>query len=332
MSKEFSSDWILDIFTANRKIVLAVTIAALIVFSIIAIILPSEYRATVILFPATNESLSHTVFSENNQTKGVSRFGENEEVEYFLQVLNSDEVKNYITQKFDLYKHYEIDTASCNYPKTKLGKKWESNVSFRKTEFLSIEIEVFDKDPKYAANIANAIADYADTLINTIKQERAKKAYEIVRKEYFDALAELQLMQDSMQKIRELGVVNYDAQSEVYSDAYAQALAKGNAQGAKMLEEKFKLLSQYGGAYQTFDEMLTYEAKRIIALKEKYVQAKVDAEQFIPYKFVVSRAEVPEKEYYPIRWLIVVGGVLSTWILLLAVLAFMFKKKTSGLM
>jgi hypothetical protein len=78
--------------------------------------------------------------------------------------------------------------------------------------------------------------------------------------------------------------------------------------------------------------MLTYEAKRIIALKEKYVQSKVDAEQFIPYKFVVSRAEVPEKEYYPIRWLIVVAGVLSTWILLLAVLAFMFKKKTSGLM
>lgn len=219
VSKEFSSDWILEIFTANRIIVWLVTVVALIVFSVVAIILPSEYRASVILFPATNESLSHTVFSENNQTKGVSRFGENDEVEYFLQVLNSDEVKNYITKKFNLYKHYKIDTAACKYPKTKLSKKWQSNVSFRKTEFLSIEIEVFDEDPTYAANIANAIADYADTLINTIKQERAKKAYEIVKKEYFDALAELQMMQDSMQKIRALGVVNYDAQSEVYSDA-----------------------------------------------------------------------------------------------------------------
>ncbi|MCX7863126.1 MAG: hypothetical protein N2449_09055 [Bacteroidales bacterium] len=327
MSKDFNSDWLFDIYNYNKRIYLIVSIISIVVFSILAYLLPSEYRATVILFPASNESVSYSVFAENSQTKGITRFGENEEVEYFLQVLNSDEIKDYITKRFNLYEHYNIDTLSYKYPKTKLTRKWENNVSFRKTEFLSIEIEVFDHDPKYAANMANAIAEYADTLMNKIKHERSKKAYEIVKKEYFDALAQLQYMQDSIQKIRKLGVINYDAQSEVYSDAYAQALAKGNMQGAKLLEEKFRVLSEYGGIYQTFDEMLTYEAKRIVALKEKYIQAKVDAEQFIPYKFIVSKADIPEKEYYPIRWLIIVGGLLSSWLLLTVILAFMIKKK-----
>ncbi len=323
----FTSEWLISLVKQNKQLFIIATVAALLVFGAIAIWLPSEYRATVVLFPAANESISSSVFSENASNKGVTRFGENEEVEYFLQVLNSDDVKNRVVHVFDLYTHYGIDTAS-KFPETKLTKKWESNVSFRKTEFLAIEIEVFDKDPVYAANIANYIADYADTLFNKIKHERSTKVYEIIKKEYFDALSELQQMQDSMQKIRELGLVNYDAQSEVYSDAYAQAIARGNMQGAKLLEEKFQLLSKYGGICQTFDEMLTYEAKRITSLKEKYMQAKVDAEQYVPYKFVVSRADIPEKEYYPIRWLIVVGGILSVWVLLMFVLAFMTKKKT----
>ncbi len=329
MSNEqyFSSEWLLAILKANKKIFYIVTFVAVIIFGILAFYLPSEYRATVILFSAANESISASVFSEHTSNKGVTRFGENEEVEYFLQVLNSDEVKNRIIKVFDLYTHYGIDTTA-KFPKTKLNKKWKNNVSFRKTEFLAIEIEVFDKDPRYAANIANYIADYSDSLLNQIKRERSLKVYDIVKQEYYDAVAELQQMQDSMQKIREQGLVNYDAQSEVYSDAYAQAIAKGNIQGAKMLEEKFQLLSKYGGIYQTFDEMLTYEAKRISLLKEKYIQAKIDAQQYVPYKFIVSRAEIPEKEYYPIRWLVFVGGIVSTWILTFILLAFIIKKKT----
>jgi len=323
----FSSEWLLAILKANKKIFYIVTFVAVIIFGILAFYLPSEYRATVILFSAANESISASVFSEHTSNKGVTRFGENEEVEYFLQVLNSDEVKNRIIKVFDLYTHYGIDTTA-KFPKTKLNKKWKNNVSFRKTEFLAIEIEVFDKDPRYAANIANYIADYSDSLLNQIKRERSLKVYDIVKQEYYDAVAELQQMQDSMQKIREQGLVNYDAQSEVYSDAYAQAIAKGNIQGAKMLEEKFQLLSKYGGIYQTFDEMLTYEAKRISLLKEKYIQAKIDAQQYVPYKFIVSRAEIPEKEYYPIRWLVFVGGIVSTWILTFILLAFIIKKKT----
>ena len=162
-----------------------------------------------------------------------------------------------------------------------------------------------------------------------MQHERAKQAFELVEKEYKNALSELDLTQDSLSKLRELGVFNYEAQSEVFSDAYAVAIAKGNKEGVRDLEEKFKILAKYGGAYQNFDEMVTNETKRISLLKQKYTEAKVDLEQNIPHKFVVSRAEVPEKEYYPIRWLVVVGSVLSVLFFAMVVLAFLelIKKK-----
>jgi capsule polysaccharide export protein KpsE/RkpR len=322
----FSAVWLLDLYRANKGIIHIVLLCSLVVFSILAYILPSEYRATVVLFPASNESVSRSLLSDNEASKGISKFGENEEVEYFLQVLYSDEIRERLTRKFNLYEHYRIDTGA-SFPKTRLARKWDSNISFRKTEFLSVEIEVFDKEPSFAAKIANAIADYSDTIINKMKHERAQKAFMVVQKEYFDATANIQQLQDSLNKLRALGVIDYETQSEVYSDAYAQALAKGNKEGAKALEEKLKILAQYGGAYQTFDNMLTNESKRVSSLKEKYIEAKVDAEQSIPYKFIVSKAEAPEREYYPIRWLIVVGGVLSVLVFTIFLLAFLSQKK-----
>jgi len=75
--------------------------------------------------------------------------------------------------------------------------------------------------------------------------------------------------------------------------------------------------------------MVTNEAKRISLLKQKFTEAKIDAVQNIPHKFVVSRAEVPEKEYYPIRWLVVLSGVLSALMFGIIILAFaeLLKKK-----
>lgn len=312
----------------NLRPLLIIGTAAFVVSLVIAIIMPSKYRATVVLFPATSESVSKSLLSENQPTKGLLNFGTAEEVEQFLQVLYSEDIRKKIIKKYDLFTHYGIDTAS-DYPNTRLRKCYENNISYRSTEYLSIEIEVFDKDPKLAADIANDIADNADSAINTMQHERARQAFILVENEYNNALKDLNFIQDSLSKLRELGVFNYEAQSEVFSDAYAVAIAKGNNAGIKDLEEKFKILAKYGGAYQNFSEMVTNETKRISQLKQKYVEAKVELEQNIPHKFVVSRAEVPEKEYYPIRWLIVVGSILSALFFGMVVLAFLelIKKK-----
>jgi len=319
---------IYDFVLRNLKPLIFIAILAFIVSLIIAILLPSKYRATVILFPATSESVSKSLISENQTSKGLLNFGTAEEVEQFLQVLYSDEIRKRLTKKYNLFEHYDIDSTQ-KYPFTRLNKKYQENISFRRTEFLSIEIEVFDKEPKFASDMANDIADFADSTINKMQRERASQAFKLVSNEYFKAISDLNFIQDTLGKLRDLGVFNYEAQSEVYSDAYAQAIAKGNKEGVRELEEKFKILAKYGGAYQNFNEMVTNEAKRISLLKQKFTEAKIDAVQNIPHKFVVSKAEVPEKEYYPIRWLVVLSGVLSALMFGIIILAFaeLLKKK-----
>jgi uncharacterized protein involved in exopolysaccharide biosynthesis len=324
----YNSFWFFDFVLRNLKPILVIGTLAFVVSLVVALLLPSKYRATVVLFPATSESVSKSLLAENQPTKGLLNFGTAEEVEQFLQVLYSEDIRRKIIKKYDLFTHYNIDTAE-EYPNTRLRKCYENNISYRSTEYLSIEIEVFDRDPKLAADIANDIADNADSAINSMQHERARQAFVLVENEYNNAIKELNFIQDSLTKLRDLGVFNYEAQSEVFSDAYAIAIAKGNKEGIRDLEEKFKILAKYGGAYQNFDEMVVNETKRISLLKQKYVEAKVDLEQNIPHKFVVSRAETPEKEYYPIRWLVVVGSILSAIFFGMVVLAFMelLKKK-----
>ena len=104
------------------------------------------------------------------------------------------------------------------------------------------------------------------------------------------------------------------------NDAYAQAVASGNTSAEKMLEVKLKILADYGGAYVSIRDHLEHEKKQLSELKEKYLEAKIDAEQKLSYKFVVSRAFPAEKKTYPVRWLIVIVSMLSVFLLAIVVI------------
>ena len=58
-----------------------------------------------------------------------------------------------------------------------------------KTPFGSIKIEVIDKNPKIAADIANKCLDLVDNAIKKIKTDRSEKAYFICdeRKKFRDS-------------------------------------------------------------------------------------------------------------------------------------------------
>jgi capsule polysaccharide export protein KpsE/RkpR len=112
-----------------------------------------------------------------------------------------------------------------------------------------------------------------------------------------------------------LGVNDYETQAEAYNTQLAIALSHNNISGAHALEEKLKNLSEYGGAYVSIRDALEYEKKQLGVLKTKYEEAKVDAEQKLPCKFIVNSAYKAEKKTYPIRWLIVLVSTLSALLL-----------------
>jgi len=215
--------------------------------------------------------------------------------------------------------HYEIDSNS-KYPRTSLYNEYNDNISFNRTEFMSVKIEVLDTEPQMAADIANDIASLLDSTINNMRKERAIKALEIVEKEYLTLNNQIEAFEDSLYILRQKGVIDYESQTEVFSDAYAIAITQGNISGAKNLEEKLKIMADYGGAYVSIRDFLEYEKKQLSELKAKYAEAKVEAEQDLPNKFIVDDAYKAEKKSYPVRWLIVVTSTFSACFLALLML------------
>lgn len=299
----------------KRKIILSITIAAAIISSVVSILIPNKYKSTVIMFPTTTGSIAKALIAEQRTGKDdIMQLGEEEQAEQMLQILYSDKITNAIIKKFDLMNHYEIDTTS-KYKYTNLKKEYENNITFKRTEYMSVRIDVLDTDPKMAADIANEIARLYDEIKNEMLRERSKQAFEIVSSEYNNFLALIKFQEDSLAKIMSYGVFDYESQSEMLMEQYAIALSKNDMSAAKRIQDKLDILAKYGSAYMSLREKLDNERKNLAVLKAKYDEAKVDAEQNITHKFVVNFATAAEKKSYPVRWLIVTVSTVASFLL-----------------
>lgn len=311
-TEDFNSLNILYFLYKWRKPLIIIAIAAVVISSIISLTIRPKYKSTVILFPATTSSISKALLSETNfKNDDVLAFGAEEEAEQMLQILNSDEIRAKISEKYNLMRHYGIDSTD-KFKRTKLYEEFQSNITFKRTEYMSVKIEVMDSNPDTAALIANDIAALHDSTKIRMQRERALQALNIVKKEFLDKEAEINRMTDSVKMLNRLGLYDYESQSEVTNEQYAIALAKGDQRAVKALEEKLKIIANYGSAYVSLRDNLELQRKQLNLLKTKYEGARADAEQQLPQKFVVSNAFPAEKKSYPVRWIIVLVSTITT--------------------
>jgi len=310
-----SSNLLLFIVRWKRPlgIITAVAMVASAIFSS-SVFIPPKFESTVIMFPTSTASVSKSLLSQNPQGKqDLLQFGEEEQAEQLLQILNSDEIRNRVVVKYGLMEHYGID-PTAQYSQTKLFKEFESNIKYKRTEFQSVRVDVLDTDPVMAANIANDIAALVDSVKNRMQQERAYMAMRIAEAEYFGMRDYVQELEDSLNSLRAMGINDYESMSERFTEYYAKAILEGNQRAMTKLEEQLATLSKYGGAYVSIRDILEHEKKQLSHLRVKYKEAKVDAEQTLPHKFIVNNAVPAEKKSYPVRWLIVLVSTLSAFL------------------
>lgn len=282
-----------------------------------------KYKSTVTVFPTTTNSLSKALLPQQFASRGqdILEFGAEEQAEQLLQILNSDEIRDRIIEKFNLLEHYDIDTTG-KYSRTELYKTYDDNIEYRRTEFMSVEINVMDTDPEMAADIANEIVVLLDEVKNRIQKERAKKGLRIIAGEYQALKEEVKSLEDSLTTLRFKGVHDYETQSAVLSEQLATALIeKGPDNDAvEAIESKLDTLAKYGGVYVSLRDESQYLKEELVKLKTKYDQAKVDVSETLPASFKVNNAFPAEKKSYPTRWLIVVLAALGAFVVTLIVI------------
>ncbi len=305
----------------KRWLLIGITFLAGLTSIVVSLQMTDRFRSSVILFPAASVSIAKNLVETSSismDSRDILSFGREEDAERMLQILHSNKIKDHIVNKFGLLEHYELTGEEFKW--TKLDQKYKSNIKFRRTEFQSLEISVLDEDPQYAADIANEIAAYIDSTIHGMQKDRALEAFKIVEREYLLSQHQIDGLSDSIQKIRDLGVIDYESQAAALNEAYANAIGANNSQAANTLRNRMGTLAKYGGIYVELSKKLEAEIERFTMLKDKYAAAKINVEQTVPQIFIVDKATKSERKAEPKRSIIVFVSTLTTFMLALFLL------------
>lgn len=291
------------IYIWNKKwILLIISMLAGITSIIVSLQIEEKYESSVIMFPTTGASISKALLSANyTGRQDAYGFGEEEQAEQLLQVLKSEQIRSRIIEKYNLMEHYGID-PSDKYPYTQLAGEYSGNISFRRTDLMSVEISVMDKDPQMAADIANDIASLVDTVFNSMKQERALAAFELVKKEYLEAENSVRTLKDSLQDV---------------GNQIARSL---RSMAGSSMAHVAQALTLHGGTFLTLTNHLDHETERLSDLKQRYQEARVESVQNLPHKFIVDQAYASEKKAYPKKSIIVMVSTAAAFLFTLILL------------
>jgi uncharacterized protein involved in exopolysaccharide biosynthesis len=300
-SYNFSSVDLLIYIWKKRVVLLTVGFIAGVASIIISLMITPMFRATVIMFPASGASVARELMAQTySGRQSVYGFGEEEQAEQLLQVLHSEPIRTRIVEKYNLMEHYEIDPEG-RYPMTELIQQYNANINFSLTEFMSVEISVMDKDPELSAAIANDISDLVDTVFNSMKKTRAIDALDLVEEQYIDAMERQNSVQDSLARM-----------SSILSD---NIKTPGDP-----TDNLIKAFAEYGVSYIAMIQQMRNEVGMAVNMRLRYNEARLEAEQNLPYKFVVEKAIPPEKKAYPNKSLIVIVSTFASLLFALIVL------------
>lgn len=312
---EAERDNLLLFIWKKRKTVLLITAITAVIAVVASLLMTPLFRSTAIVFPAATSTVS---FSEQRNAKASSMdFGEEEQAEQLIQILQSSRIRNRIVQKFDLMTHYEIDhdDANKNY---KLGKAYNNHITFTRTRYGSIEISVLDRDKDLAAQIANKIVDLIDTVKNEMVQERTVPAFQISQRKKDLLQKDINTILVGLDSLSKLGVVSIEGRANLFQ-AYNESK---NGADRDFFKKQIDVNQMYGARFDGLEELRDEKLTKLAKFEDAYDQAESDANTLFNHKFVVEPAVVADKKDKPKRMIIVlmatIGGfVFSIFMLLI---------------
>lgn len=290
-----------------RKILIITSLAGLVISTVIAFLMTPLYLSTAIVFPAATSTVS---FSEQRNAKASSMdFGEEEQAEQLIQILSSSKVRDIVVQRFDLMKHYEISPTDVN-KNFKIVEEYNGHIQYTRTRYGSIQIDVRDKDPELAAEIANKIVDLIDTVKNEMVSERTIPAYEINKRKKTMLEFEKQQVLNKLDSFASIGVVPLEGRANLFQ-AYMEAKS---AEDKADYKRRIDINLQYGAVFDALEYERNEKIMKLSDFAQSYEQAESDANTQFNHKFIVERAVVADKKDKPKRLIIMLLSTVGTFI------------------
>jgi uncharacterized protein involved in exopolysaccharide biosynthesis len=280
----------------KRKIIIGFVGLSLALAAIVTLVLPKRFSSYGIVFPVSNNNIESVIEAPT--------FGYDVEADRMIQLLQSNELCDSVTQKFDLLNYYGINKSDPDW-RDELREDFDNDVSFVRTPYMSIVITAETKKPELSSEIVNYIIDYTDGIRSRIFKQNQQEVFHALEKEYFAKKTFVDSLKNKMARLREV------SQSDLIAILNPQGLIQTSGASAKNGEstEFERTLNQY-----------LFEQSQLNEIEAKYEKAKNNCERPITKSYVVDRAHPSYKKVSPSLLINLAIAGIATFILTILIL------------
>ncbi len=239
MNSQDSLTDIIAILWKWRKKIVGITAVAAIGSILLSLTLSNYYQSTTVFFAAsTDVNKPDQVFGRTN--KATRFYGDDFDNDRLLTIASSSELVNFLIDSFRVADHYRM---KANTPKRqfKLEKKFRSNLDVLKTKFDAISLSFEDKDPEFAATIANEARNQIGKITLNLLKTNQYQRIKLYEGSIAEKSKELKVIGDSLQLLRKrYNIFNIGSQGELLSQMATET--ESQLAGTRAALEKFKTM------------------------------------------------------------------------------------------
>lgn len=331
------------LFKWKKEIIYTCAAAALLSI-LVALLLPVYYKSSTTFYAASTDLASpERIFGEANDA--MEYYGEAEDIDRVITIAESNEVTEFMIEKYNLYERYDIDSTALKAPYY-VRLKFADMYKLKQTKYDAIVLSVEDKEPKIASEMATTARNKTSEILSRLIKESQNEVLNTYRGSISEGEKNIVVVNDSLQRTRDrFKVYNTQSQSAGISRAMQQArgkllineieLEEMQKQGRinrdtlvrrnsviaatkyqiKELEKDLNLFNS-GMAQVMFLETLQEEASEQLSEdKERFAKYLAAYNSSFPTIHIVENARIPLIKSRPIRWLIVVASTIVAFIL-----------------
>ncbi|WP_169746954.1 GumC family protein [Edaphobacter aggregans] len=276
---------ILLVLARDRRRIIAVTLIALLVGTLIAFAMKPSFTAVAIILPPQTPQSSASLLA--GQLSALGAFGGGASsllrnpADMYVGILQSRTIADHLIAKFQLQSLWKLKRSEDT------RKKLAKQAIFEVAKNGLISISVKDHDPRRASDLANAFVDELYAMNSKLAITEASQ-----RRLFFDQrLAEeksaLAAAEDDLRKTQEkTGLITVSGQAEMAIRSIAQTQAQISSRLVEL---------QAMRAYATDENPSVYTIQREIdALRQQLSKQQDDQKKMAPGDTLVPAGKVPE--------------------------------------
>ena len=309
MKKYFENDEILAIVWRWKKELGIVFLAAFILSAFITspIVISPKYKSFARVYPGNLNSYSEESYSEQ-----------------MLQLLESDIIRDQLIKEFNLAQHYDI-APDDKHRIDKLLKEFNDNVSFNKTKYESVEIEVIDESPDVAYRMLQRLIVIFNEQVKSVQDQQTKEAIKSIKYVISVKGKEIDSLERRINYLRDrYGLLEFKSQVKNISKEYYKLLASNNGSDDRLKKVRKELdnLKAKGTEFERLNNILESSRDEFNKVKIDYDYKLSELKRNKKFANVIVNPYKSDKKVYPVRWLAILISVGSVMIFAFGVISF----------